>query len=68
MKNEMQYAVNALVAPDTATTDRLFLLERTKSLSEEQGRLQSEIDRLSTDLAAKRSRLESLRQTLAYGS
>jgi hypothetical protein len=68
MKNEMQYAVNALVAPDTATTDRLFLLERTKSLSEEQGRLQSEIDRLSADLAVKRDRVESLRQTLAYGS
>ena len=68
MKNEMQYAVNALVAPDTATTDRLFLLERTKSLSEEQGRLQAEIERLNAEVTVKRSRLETLRQSLAYGS
>ncbi len=39
MQSDMQYAVNALVAPGTATTDRLFLFERTKSLSEEQARL-----------------------------
>ena len=66
MQHEMQYAVDALIAPDTTTTDRLFLLERTKSLSEEQGRLQAEIERLTADAAVNRAHLESLRQTLAY--
>jgi hypothetical protein len=68
MQHQMQYAVDVLTAPDTATTDRLFLLERTKSLSEEQGRLRAEIERLNAELADKRIRLEALRQTLAYGS
>ena len=66
MQRDMQHAVDALIAPDTPTTDRLFLLERTKSLSEEQGRLRSEIERLNAEAAVKRSRLESLRQSLAY--
>ena len=48
------------------TTDRLFLLERTRSLSEEQGRLQAEIARLNAEVAVKRAQLESLRHTLAY--
>ncbi len=66
MQQDMQRAVDALVAPDTVTTDRLFLLERTRSLSEEQGRLQAEIARLNAEVAVKRAQLESLRHTLAY--
>ena len=65
MQLEMQYAVDALIAPETTTTDRLFLLERTKSLSEEQGRLQAEIERLIAEAAVKRAHLESVRQSLA---
>lgn len=66
MQRDMQHAVDALIAPDTPTTDRLFLLERTKSLAQEQGKLRSEIERLNAEAAVKRSRLESLRQSLAY--
>ena len=65
LKTELRQSVDGLVAPGTATTDRLWLLERTKNLSEEQGRLQSEIDRLNVDLANKRNDLEALRHTLA---
>ena len=65
MQLEMQHAVDALIAPETTTTDRLFLLERTKSLSEEQGRLQAEIERLIAEAAVKRAHLESVRQSLA---
>ena len=68
MRQDMQRAVDALIAPDTATTDRLFLLERTRALSEEHGRLQAEIERLNADVAAKRGQLEALRSTLAQVS
>ena len=68
LQTEMRQSVDGLVAPSTATTDRLWLLERTKNLSEEQGRLQSEIDHLNADLAVKRANLEALRHTLAYSN
>lgn len=68
MQQEMQRAVDALVAPDTATTDRLFLLERTRTLSEEQARLRKEIDRLNAEVTVKRARLEALRHTLALSA
>jgi uncharacterized small protein (DUF1192 family) len=64
----LRQSVDGLVAPNTATTDRLWLIERTKNLSEEQGRLQAEIDRLNSELAAKRTNLEALRHTLAYSN
>jgi hypothetical protein len=66
MKVEMQYAVDALIAPETPTTDRVFLLERTKSLAEEQGRLEAEIERLTVEAAVKRARVDTVRQGLAY--
>jgi Protein of unknown function (DUF2799) len=68
MQHDVQHSVDALVAPDTATADRLFLLERARALSEEQGRLQAEIDRLNAEVAVKRAQLESLRHTLAQVS
>ena len=66
MQHDTRYTVAALTAPDTATSNRLFLLERTKALSEEQGRLQKDIDRLSAEITAKRARIATLRQTLAF--
>jgi chromosome segregation ATPase len=67
MQQELQRAVDALTAPDTATTGRLILLERTRSLSEEQGRLQGEIARLNGEVIVKRAELEALRHAFASG-
>jgi hypothetical protein len=68
LRTELRQSVDGLVAPTTAATDRLWLLERTKNLSEEQGRLQSEVDRMNAELATKRSNLDALRHTLAYSN
>lgn len=68
IKSEMVQSVDGLIAPTTAPTDRVWLLERTKSLSEEQGRLQADIERLNGELAVKRNNLEALRHTLAYNN
>jgi len=68
LQTELRQSVDGLVAPGTATTDRLWLLERTKNLSEEQGRLQSEIDRLNAELAVKRNDLDALRHAFAYNN
>jgi len=65
LQTELRQSIDGLVAPGTATTDRWWLLERAKNLSEERGRLRSEIDRLNADLAVKRADLEALRHTLA---
>jgi hypothetical protein len=68
LQNEMRQSVDGLIAPTTAPTDRVWLLERTKNLSEEQGRLQAEIERLNAELVVKRNNLEALRHTLAYSN
>jgi predicted nucleic acid-binding Zn-ribbon protein len=65
---EMRHAVDALTAPDTDTTNRLFLIERTRSISEEQGRLQADIERLNAEMAVKRAQLEALHQSLTASS
>jgi chromosome segregation ATPase len=68
LQHEMQRAVDALMAPDTDTTNRLFLMERTRSIAEEQGRLQADIERLNAEVAAKRAELETLRHSLTASS
>ena len=68
LQHEMQRAVDALMAPDTDTTNRLFLIERTRSIAEEQGRLQADIERLNAEMAVKRVELETLRHSLTASS
>jgi chromosome segregation ATPase len=68
LQQEMQRVVNALMAPDTDTTNRLFLMERTRSIAEEQGRLQADIERLNTEATLKRAELETLRHSLTASS
>ena len=68
LQHEMQRAVDALMAPDTDTTNRLFLMERTRSIAEEQGRLQADIERLNAEMAVKRAELETLRHSLTASS
>ena len=68
LQHEMQRAVDALMAPDTDTTNRLFLIERTRSIAEEQGRLQADIERLNAEVAVKRAELETLRHSLTASS
>jgi type IV pilus biogenesis protein CpaD/CtpE len=68
LQQEMRHTVDALTAPDTDTTNRLFLIERTRSISEEQGRLQADIERLSAEMAVKRAQLETLRHPLTASS
>jgi len=68
LQQEMRHVVDALTAPDTDTTNRLFLIERTRSISEEQGRLQADIERLNAEMAVKRAQLETLRHPLTASS
>ena len=68
LQQEMRHVVDALTAPDTDTTNRLFLIERTRSISEEQGRLQVDIERLNAEMAVKRAQLETLRHPLTASS
>jgi type IV pilus biogenesis protein CpaD/CtpE len=68
LQQEMRHAVDALTAPDADTTNRLFLIERTRSISEEQGRLQADIERLNAEMAVKRAQLETLRHPLTASS
>ncbi len=68
LNQEMRQIVDALTAPDTDTTNRLFLMERTRSIAEEQARLQTDIQRLNTEIAAKRAELETLRHSLTASS
>ena len=50
----------------TPAAERRELLDRTKALAQEQGRLVTEIQDLKIDVALQSERLEHLRQTLAY--
>jgi chromosome segregation ATPase len=68
LNQEMRQIVDALMAPDTDTTNRLFLMERTRSIAEEQSRLQTDIQRLNTEIATKRAELETLRHSLTASS
>ena len=68
LNQEMRQIVDALMAPDTDTTNRLFLMERTRSIAEEQARLQTDIQRLNTEIAIKRAELETLRHSLTASS
>jgi chromosome segregation ATPase len=68
LNQEMRQIVDALMAPDTDTTNRLFLMERTRSIAEEQARLQTDIQRLNTEIATKRAELETLRHSLTASS
>ena len=55
-----------LVDDTTPAIQRRELLENTKDLAQEQGKLQAEIQNLTVDVALKTERLQLLRQTLAY--
>ncbi len=68
LHQEMLQVVDALTAPDTDTTNRLFLMERTRSIVEEQARLQADIERLNAEMAVKRAELETLRHPLTASS
>jgi predicted nucleic acid-binding Zn-ribbon protein len=68
LNQEMRQIVDALMAPDTDTTNRLFLMERSRSIAEEQARLQTDIQRLNTEIATKRAELEALRHSLTASS
>ena len=67
VQRELRHTVDALVAPDAGTADRLMRVERTKALSEEQGQLQNDLLRLNEELAVRRSSVAALRHSLAYG-
>lgn len=57
-----------LVADDVTSTERMTLLEDTKSLAREQGKLETEITDLRVEVAVKQDRLDSLQQTLAMAN
>src|SRR5690242_14207509 len=58
---ELRHTLDALVAPDGTTTDRLWIMERAKRLGEEQSRLQQEVATLGSTLDAKRRDEATLR-------
>jgi len=68
LHQEMRQVVDALMAPDTDTTNRLFLMELTRSIGEEQARLQADIERLNAEMSTKRAELETLRHSLTASS
>ena len=68
LAEEIASAEAELLADGTNAVQRVRLLDRTKALAAEQGELEAEIQQLRVDVALKRERLQSLRQTLAYSS
>ena len=57
-----------LVDGATTAIERRHLLEETKLLSQEQGKLETEIQALKVEVAVKAERLENLRQVLALAA
>lgn len=66
IKSQITSTEARLVDDVTPAIQRRELLEITKDLAQEQGRLQAEIQDLTVDVAVKTERLQRLRQTLAY--
>ena len=66
IKSQITSTETRLVDDATPAIQRRELLEITKDLAQEQGRLQAEIQDLTVDVAVKTERLQRLRQTLAY--
>ncbi len=66
IKSQITSTEVRLVDDATPAIQRRELLEITKDLAQEQGRLQAEIQDLTVDVAVKTERLQRLRQTLAY--
>ncbi len=66
IKSQITSTEARLVDDATPAIQRRELLEITKDLAQEQGRLQAEIQDLTVDVAVKTERLQRLRQTLAY--
>ena len=68
VKAQLAEAEVHLVDGATTALERRHLLEETKSLSQEQGKLETEIQNLKVEVAVKAERLENLRQVLALAS
>ena len=66
IKSQITSTEVRLVDDATPAIQRRELLEITKDLAQEQGRLHAEIQDLTVDVAVKTERLQRLRQTLAY--
>ena len=66
IKSQITSTEVRLVDDATPAIQRRELLEITKDLAQEQGRLQAEIQDLTVDVAVKTERLQRLRQTLTY--
>lgn len=63
---DLAAAETSLVTDQTTPSQRLELINRTKSLAEERGKLESDVQKLRVQIALKSERLDSLRNALAY--
>ncbi len=63
---ELAAAETRLVEEDMPALERRELLNRTRALAQEQGRLETEIQQMKVDVALLTEHLNSYRQTLAY--
>ena len=68
IKTQIGEAEIHLVDGVTTPHERRHLLEETKLLSQEQGKLETEIQNLKVEVAVKAERLENLRQVLALAA
>ncbi len=66
VEKELSDAENLLIEGNLTSLQRRDLLDETKTLAQEQGQLETEIEDLKIDAAVKSDRLQSLRLTLAY--
>ena len=65
IKTEILEAEIHLIDGATTSIERRHLLEETKLLAQEQGKLETQIQNLKVEVAVKAERLENLRQVLA---
>lgn len=63
---ELTSTESHLIESETTAAERRELLDRTRVLAEEQGKLDAEIQDLRVNVALKSERLKHLQQTLAY--
>ncbi|MCZ6853683.1 MAG: DUF2799 domain-containing protein [Gammaproteobacteria bacterium] len=68
IKTEIAEAEIHIIDGATTPIERHHLLEETKSLAQEQGKLETQIQNLRLEVAVKAERLENLRQVLALAA
>ncbi|MGD8831616.1 MAG: DUF2799 domain-containing protein [Pseudomonadales bacterium] len=66
IEEKMRDAEARLVADEATAAERMSLLDETKSLAQEQGQLEAEVQNMKVDAAVKAEQLKSLRQSVAY--